>query len=822
MKSIRTHINGPEGNTLVYIVVVMLIFGTLGVTMVSLFSSSTVSSATRNDARRALYMAESGTRYAISEIRNSDFDSDIIDTLNTTTYTVNGGGRFTINVFGPWFESLSDQSQSAGLNLTLNVPEGNLPQDFSVPPGPPYVSVVNWEYIDIATGGATAQVQGFTRVDDKTLNLNLGDSFTVNSGEKVCLAVKPSEDQSNIVVGGSLRVASEAIDIFPRKNGAIDIRRKNYFYEELTEGSTWVELTNLSSPSPTEDFPFDVVAADDYVILSPLNHRIIPSGTSGEVTTGVSPKQIANIYDHTPPLLTGGKPDIEFAKEDLDTALSQVETDAGFIDVDNVAKTVNVGGGYSPPSGTAFGAAWYAGTKAIGGDDDFCQTGECLFGLGIRVFFTLEYSGAGAGVTFALINGASNNSSSVGGDAEFSEYLGYAGDSRLDPAGTEFTFLDGTQNGAGLNPPKMALEFDTQTNNANLAFCSGTDLNPDTRNDPLSNNKDAVQFVFWGRENNLNIPCRNNDPSYDDNRHDPDGESGEQKWAFSTGADVISSPAVGADGTIYVGSVDGHLYAINPDGSQKWRYPSTGNVGDIRSSPAVDPDDGTIYVGAGDPNVGFDGRVLALNPSGTLKWQFIPSRTGEADNDVESSPALDSSGKIYIGADDSTLYALDPDDRLAGRPFPTANEWAFETAGDVESTPAIDEMRSTVYVESESLRLHAVDMANGSPRWEFDLGGISDDGEMESSPAIDDNGTPADRTDDAIYVGSKDGHVYAINPEDGSSRGLSWPFNTGGAVRSSPTVGVDRTIYVGSNDGHLYALNPDGTEKWVFPATGSI
>ena len=42
----------------------------------------------------------------------------------------------------------------------------------------------------------------------------------------------------------------------------------------------------------------------------------------------------------------------------------------------------------------------------------------------------------------------------------------------------------------------------------------------------------------------------------------------EKKWAFKTGKGVRSSPAIGSDGTIYVGSDDDNLYAINPDGSK--------------------------------------------------------------------------------------------------------------------------------------------------------------------------------------------------------------------------------------------------------------
>ena len=71
----------------------------------------------------------------------------------------------------------------------------------------------------------------------------------------------------------------------------------------------------------------------------------------------------------------------------------------------------------------------------------------------------------------------------------------------------------------------------------------------------------------------------------------PDGT---QKWAFATGDWVDSSPAIGADGTIYVGSYDGKLYALNPDGTQKWAF-TTGDA--VYSSPAIGAD-GTIYVGS--------------------------------------------------------------------------------------------------------------------------------------------------------------------------------------------------------------------------------
>ena len=68
-------------------------------------------------------------------------------------------------------------------------------------------------------------------------------------------------------------------------------------------------------------------------------------------------------------------------------------------------------------------------------------------------------------------------------------------------------------------------------------------------------------------------------------------------WAFKTRWCVRSSPAIGSDGTVYVGSMDRKLYAINgKSGVKLWEF-ETGR--DVHSSPAIGPD-GTLYVGSAD------------------------------------------------------------------------------------------------------------------------------------------------------------------------------------------------------------------------------
>ena len=46
---------------------------------------------------------------------------------------------------------------------------------------------------------------------------------------------------------------------------------------------------------------------------------------------------------------------------------------------------------------------------------------------------------------------------------------------------------------------------------------------------------------------------------------------GKEKWSYPVGDRIeFSSPAIGKDGTIYIGCYDDHLYAMNPDGTLKW------------------------------------------------------------------------------------------------------------------------------------------------------------------------------------------------------------------------------------------------------------
>ena len=114
------------------------------------------------------------------------------------------------------------------------------------------------------------------------------------------------------------------------------------------------------------------------------------------------------------------------------------------------------------------------------------------------------------------------------------------------------------------------------------------------------------------------------------------------KWKFQASTQFHSSPAIGNNGLVYIGSHNGQIYAIKPDGKLKWSYPTGGA---IYSSPAIGAD-GTIYIGS------TDGRIYALRPDGSLVWSY---RTRAQ---IYSSPAIGEDGTLYVGSYDYRLYAF--------------------------------------------------------------------------------------------------------------------------------------------------------------------
>jgi len=92
---------------------------------------------------------------------------------------------------------------------------------------------------------------------------------------------------------------------------------------------------------------------------------------------------------------------------------------------------------------------------------------------------------------------------------------------------------------------------------------------------------------------------------------------------------------------IYVGT-NNYLYSLNPDGTLNWKLTTNGGIDD---SPALGVD-GTIYLGIDDPS------LIAVNPDGTMKWESLSGFF------FSSSPAVAADGTIYIADALSTRSVL--------------------------------------------------------------------------------------------------------------------------------------------------------------------
>jgi outer membrane protein assembly factor BamB len=350
---------------------------------------------------------------------------------------------------------------------------------------------------------------------------------------------------------------------------------------------------------------------------------------------------------------------------------------------------------------------------------------------------------------------------------------------------------------------------------------------------------------------------------------------GTQRWKFDTKGPVLSSPAI-ALGLVYVSSVDGNIYAVDSaTGAQQWVFatkgerrftapgihgamPKTERMPDpfdvFLSSPTVA--NGTVFIGSGDQHVyALDART------GTLKWSFA---TGDV---VHAAPAV-SEGTVYIGSWDRNLYALDAATGKEQWRYTTGNDTTIYNQIGLASSPAV--AGGMVFVGGRDGHFHAVNARTGALVWKHNNRG----GWTIASPAVRDgivyfptsDGTrfkaleaatgsvkfdlqnkavsfssPA-LVGDVAFYGTSDGYLQAVDIRSGTQRNtfrtegsrangdrytdengrlrtnLMYPdrtldgmmigmrtMQTLGSILSSPAV-VDGVLYVGSTDGYLYAI----------------
>ena len=319
-------------------------------------------------------------------------------------------------------------------------------------------------------------------------------------------------------------------------------------------------------------------------------------------------------------------------------------------------------------------------------------------------------------------------------------------------------------------------------------------------------------------------------------------------WKVKTAGQVISSPVI-MDNTLYVGSSDQSLYAINAStGIIIWEYKTGGS---INSTPLVSK--GKVLF------LSYDGFFYALNQSdGKLVWKFKTG--GESIFNVKDyyngsfkpdfwdfylSSAIENNGLVYFGSSDSNVYAID----LATG----AKVWSYKTEGSIHSSPALYE--NSLVIGSWDSAIYCLDATTGLEQWSYTTGKDIEQYiwiGIQASPSIE-NGI--------VYIGSRDAKFYALNIKTGDTLWtndkfdkswmpssaaiyndniytgssdtfsffsinkktgkINYTTNTKAYTFSSPAID-EVMAYIGSTNGRLYGIELNsGTIKWEFQTIGS-
>ena len=234
--------------------------------------------------------------------------------------------------------------------------------------------------------------------------------------------------------------------------------------------------------------------------------------------------------------------------------------------------------------------------------------------------------------------------------------------------------------------------------------------------------------------------------------------SGEFKWVFAISQITYGGGAlVAPDGTIYQcvrNATINNVYAINPNGTQKWAVKLDAAIG---AFPALSAD-GVLYC------LTNKSTLYALDASsGAIKWQqSLDGATG-------SAVAIDKAGNVYAGTS-AAIYSFKPNKE---------QNWKLEEVNVTEqATFALKDQ--VLYATLKNGGLVAVDMTNGTKKWTY----------------------PTTKGDAYFPIADKNGNVYFT--EKGSQ--TVHAVNASGSKISEKNVGNNLNYSGGalSTDGILY------------------
>jgi outer membrane protein assembly factor BamB len=305
-------------------------------------------------------------------------------------------------------------------------------------------------------------------------------------------------------------------------------------------------------------------------------------------------------------------------------------------------------------------------------------------------------------------------------------------------------------------------------------------------------------------------------------------------WRFNTSGPVASSLTLAND-TVYIGSWDGHEYALNATtGALLWKtylgvtttaqQPNCTALGVTSSATALG---GFVYVGGG------NGHWYALNAStGKVAWKvFVGSPYAGYYN--WASPLI-YDGSAYIGISSDCDHPLVRGGLLDVNLTSHAVVHAFYTVpkgsvgGSVWSSPAVDPARNTIYVTTGNpafgvttpppytdaiVALNATTLAVES-HWQIPASQRIPDGDMSGTPTVFDNGTGASE----VAASAKNGYTYIWSRTD-LSKGPVWEYRASTGGMMPPCAWDGRYLFIPSGTTALDGVKVSGAIRAFDPTT---
>ncbi len=206
-----------------------------------------------------------------------------------------------------------------------------------------------------------------------------------------------------------------------------------------------------------------------------------------------------------------------------------------------------------------------------------------------------------------------------------------------------------------------------------------------------------------------------------------------------------------------------------------------------------------------EPPFSFGERPLRkINPAVSLELEVVVN-TALQYNPADRFQSIEAMKDALIAAGHKT-GALD---RLAARAVPVQAQsgikplWSFQCEDEIRGTPLYYD--GAVFIGSYDHNLYALNAADGSMRWKF-----ATEGGVVTRPAV---------FEENIFIGSEDERLHVLNARSGK---VNWTYVTNGRVRSSPRIAEGHVIF-GSDDEKLHAVNiVTGRPAWKFETAAAI